>query len=291
MCHPPLAAVDGISPRRVVLTGAVPDDGIRYVAGRAGDSPYAPGTVLAPNTPLQRPQPAWFQPVCPPEREIPFTHTIVAETDELLIADKPPFLPTTPNGRLIRNTLLTRLRIETGNPHLVCCHRLDRLTSGLVVCAKNPDNRSMWQNLFRDRRVEKTYTAITSADLPGAIGTSWQTITLPLRKIRGARAVTVEPTGTPTITAVRRTGDHTVELRPRTGFTHQLRVVMNHLGMPVTGDDTYPRDKGLDLYDFRTPLALVAQTLSMPDPIGGTTLSFTSRRDPANPLVCPPNVR
>ena len=71
----------------------------------------------------------------------------------------------------------------------------------------------------------------------------------------------------------------TVMLRPETGHTHQLRVLLNYLGSPIVGDDTYPVDKGLALYDFSTPLALVATSLWLSDPFTGKQRRFSISRD------------
>ena len=66
-------------------------------------------------------------------------------------------------------------------------------------------------------------------------------------------------------------------LHPRTGKTHQLRVHMNSLGLPIVGDDFYPRVTERAYDDFSRPLQLVARTLVFTDPITGDLRSFTSR--------------
>ena len=89
----------------------------------------------------------------------------------------------------------------------------------------------------------------------------------------------VDDRGTRTETRVRRVGDDVVELEPLTGHTHQLRVVLNHLGTPIVGDDTYPVDRGLSLHDFSSPLHLLAAAASFPDPLTGEYRVFRSRRE------------
>ena len=98
-------------------------------------------------------------------------------------------------------------------------------------------------------------------------------VTLRMAKPHGSRQVVVDPAGTPTQTFVRASGKD-VELQPLTGHTHQLRVLLNHLGSPICGDDTYPVDKGLALYDFSEPLQLVHERLEFIDPICGARRQF-----------------
>lgn len=66
-------------------------------------------------------------------------------------------------------------------------------------------------------------------------------------------------------------------LRPRTGKTHQLRVHMNSLGLPIVGDDFYPRIVERSYDDFSQPLELVARRLSFVDPVTREPREFVSR--------------
>ncbi|MCK7637992.1 pseudouridine synthase [Corynebacterium sp. P7202] len=255
MSRRPLPVVDGISPRRVILRGVVPADRT-YVAGDAGDSPFRFGETIPAGTLLERPVPAWFAPVIPPEPPIPFSHEVLETGDRYVVVDKPHFLPATTNGRIIRETIQTRLRVELDNPDIVPLHRLDRLTAGVLLCSTDPGTRAAYQTLFQRRQVTKTYLARVAAEPP--VGEEWITVDLPMRKISGERAVRVTGGGTPTRTRIRRVSDRLVELRPVTGYTHQLRVLLAHLGCPIVGDDTYPVDTGLDFTDFSVSLGLVS---------------------------------
>ena len=146
--------------------------------------------------------------------------------------------------------------------------RLDRLTSGLVLCSRNPRTRAAYQQLFQERAVVKHYRAQVAAPF------SFDgTVRLGMRRVRGERQVLVDSTGTPTVTRVRASGT-TADVWPLTGHTHQIRVVLNHLGHPIVGDDTYPVDRGLDLYDFSTPLLLSHVALSFSDPVTGRNREF-----------------
>lgn len=67
------------------------------------------------------------------------------------------------------------------------------------------------------------------------------------------------------------------ELHPLTGKTHQLRVHMNSIGLPIHGDDFYPRIVERAYDDFSTPLELVARSLRFTDPVSGEPREFISR--------------
>lgn len=270
-----MPAREGISPRKVMLSGRVPESPA-YVAGQAGDSPFSAGTLLPPGLLLERPVPAWFHPEVPAEPAIPFTHEVLHVDEDLVVVDKPHFLPSTTNGRIIRETVQTRLRMELGEDDLVALHRLDRLTAGVLVCSRRPATRGLYQRLFQDRAVTKTYLARVTGR--PRVGWHPEVVRLGMRKERGRRQVHVDATATPTETTVRRVGEDVVELSPLTGHTHQLRVLLNHLGTPILGDDTYPVDRGLSLYDFSSPLHLLATEISFPDPRSGRMLTFRSRR-------------
>ncbi|ACP32579.1 pseudouridine synthase [Corynebacterium aurimucosum] len=260
-------AREGISPRKVMLTGIVPATPT-YWAGEAGDSAFSPGTRLEPGTVLPGPTLAWYHPSVPSEEPILFDYRVVFEDGDLIVADKPHFLPTTSNGRIVRETLQTRLRVDLNEDSIVPLHRLDRLTSGLVLCSRNPRTRAAYQQLFQKRVVVKHYRAQVAAPF------SFDgTVRLGMRRVRGERQVRVDSTGTPTVTRVRASGT-TADVWPLTGHTHQIRVVLNHLGHPIVGDDTYPVDRGLDLYDFSTPLLLSHVALSFSDPVTGRKREF-----------------
>ncbi len=217
---------------------------------------------------LPGPTLAWYHPSVPSEEPIPFDYRVVYEDGDLIVVDKPHFLPTTSNGRIVRETLQTRLRVDFNEDSIVPLHRLDRLTSGLVLCSRNPHTRAAYQQLFQKRAVVKHYRAQVAAPF------SFDgTVRLGMRRARGERQVRVDSAGTPTVTRVRASGT-TADVWPFTGHTHQIRVVLNHLGHPIVGDDTYPVDRGLDLYDFSTPLLLSHVALSFSDPVTGRKREF-----------------
>lgn len=271
MSRAPIGCRDGISPRKTMLRGIVPAHP-QFYAGRAGDSPFSFGTVFPPGTALSRPVLAWYHPDVPDEEPIPFDYSVLHVDDDLIVVDKPHFLPTTSNGRLVRETLQTRLRRDFGEDDIVPLHRLDRLTSGVVLCSRSPDTRAAYQRIFLEGTAEKWYRGIASAPLDID---DW--VSLPMLKVPGQRQVCVDSAGVMTHTFVKASGVD-VSMSPRTGHTHQLRVLLNHLGAPLLGDDTYPEDRGLDLYDFSEPLALQHHQISFTDPISGARRRFSSSR-------------
>jgi len=102
----------------------------------------------------------------PDEKIIPVQESILYVDEHLVVADKPHFLPVTPAGEYVEQTLLRRLIRSLDNPHLVPLHRIDRHTAGLVLFSANPQSRSAYQSLFPTRRIDKRYEAIAPA-LPG----------------------------------------------------------------------------------------------------------------------------
>lgn len=229
-------------------------------------APYRPGTVLAYRREVL---------VEPP---IPFQETIVHADDDLVVADKPHFLPTMPAGRFVEETLSVRLMRRLDNPALVALHRLDRGTAGLVVFSARPESRDAYTRLFRERRIGKVYEAL-AAPLPG--------LTFPhvreSRIERGepffrVREVDGEPNARTRIEVLEQ-GEHhwRYRLQPVTGRKHQLRLHMAALGAPILGDHVYPvlRDEAPD---FSEPLRLLARELHFVDPVTGQDRSFLSKR-------------
>jgi tRNA pseudouridine32 synthase / 23S rRNA pseudouridine746 synthase len=213
----------------------------------------------------------------PAEQRIPFDASIVYRDDHLLVVDKPHFLPVTPVGGYVRETLLTRLQQRLGNCDLAPLHRIDRGTAGLVMFSTNRASRAAYQALFRERRIQKEYEA-TAIALPN--------VAFPLTRCtrieRGEPfQISREAPGLP--------NTHTrIELRsavgqwwryalfPVTGKKHQLRVHMAALGAPILNDDLYPVILGRDPYDFDHPLQLLARALSFVDPMSGVLRAFES---------------
>ncbi|MEV4597819.1 RluA family pseudouridine synthase [Amycolatopsis sp. NPDC049253] len=229
------------------------------------DAAFVPGSFI------------WFHRDLPDEVPVPFDLTVVHRDEHLLVVDKPHFLATIPRGKHILETALVRLRRDLDLPALSPAHRLDRVTAGLVMFVITPEVRGKYQTMFRDRRVTKEYEAIApydpSLELP-------RTVRSHIVKERGVLAAQeIEgPVNAETRVELieHRDGLGRYRLLPATGRTHQLRVHLSGLGIPILGDDFYPvlREKPLD--DFTKPLQLLAKVLEFDDPVSGEHRRFTS---------------
>ena len=94
------------------------------------------------------------------EPRIPFHEVILFQDEQLVVVDKPHFLPVIPSGRYLQETLLVRLKRKLGIDTLVPIHRIDRGTAGIIVFSVQESTRGKYQQLFATRDVRKTYEAI-----------------------------------------------------------------------------------------------------------------------------------
>jgi tRNA pseudouridine32 synthase/23S rRNA pseudouridine746 synthase len=212
------------------------------------------------------------------EPHIPFDEVILHQDEHLIVVDKPHFLPVTPSGKYLQETVLVRLKRKLSIDDLVPIHRIDRDTAGLVLFSIQPTTRNAYQALFRDRAVHKTYEAIAP----------WRPdLVFPLtresRIVEGLGFMTqTEVEGTPNslthIQALEIKGDFArYQLKPVTGKRHQLRVHMNALGIPILGDGIYPVLTPEGQIDYDRPLQLLAKAIEWTDPISGEMRRFESR--------------
>ena len=212
----------------------------------------------------------------PDEVPVPFGMPVIYRDDNIVVVDKPHFLATMPRGRHVVQTALVRLRRELGLPELSPAHRLDRLTAGVLVFTARREVRGAYQSLFARGQVTKTYLARSSVE-PGLSGT--QAISNRIVKRRGCLQAVVEPGEPNAETVIEPFGGGRYRLMPRTGRTHQLRLHMAGLGVPIDHDPLYPSVIDVDPQDFSRPLRLIAQRLEFDDPFSGVCRSFTSSRD------------
>ncbi|PXY26928.1 RluA family pseudouridine synthase [Prauserella muralis] len=236
------------------------------------DGPITPETPFTPNAFL------WFHRDLPEEVPVPFDIGIVHRDENLLVVDKPHFLATIPRGRHVVETALVRLRRDLGLPELSPVHRLDRVTAGLLMFVTRRELRGAYQNLFRDRRVRKVYEAIAPYDPALELPRTVRSRIVKERGIVTAREVPGEPNAETAVELIEhREGLGRYRLLPATGRTHQLRVHLASLGIPILGDTFYPVLTETALDDFRRPLQLLAATLEFTDPLTGEPRRFDSR--------------
>jgi len=213
------------------------------------------------------------------EPRIPFVEDIVFRNDEILVADKPHFLPVVPGGRYVNECLEQRLRQRLDQGDLVPLHRIDRETAGLVLCSLNPATRGLYHRLFAHGEIEKIYHAASRITDPPA-QTTWR---VENRLGRGEprfrmRAVAGDINARSDIRLMEARKDRArFELRPLTGKTHQLRVHLSDLGYPILNDRYYPELQAEREDDFSQPLQLIAHALRFRDPVSGQWLEFESK--------------
>ncbi len=251
----------------------------RIEHGEVVDEHGVPVTPTRPHQPRLR---VFYYRAIDDEARIPFTETILFQDEWLVAVDKPHFLPVTPGGRYLQETLLVRLKRSLGIDTLVPIHRLDRETAGVVIFSVQPATRAAYAALFAQRRVTKQYEAIAPwrADLE-----------LPLthrsRLVEDAhfmrmREVPGEPNSETRIELLEARGTLArYSLSPVTGRKHQLRVHCAALGIPIVNDLLYPSLFAHGSDDFTRPLRLIARSIAFHDPVTDQPRVFASpRRQP-----------
>ena len=227
-----------------------------------------------------------FRPV-PDEPTEPVTLQVVAETERFVVVDKPHGMATIPRGSHVAHTVTVAARRQFSNDELVCAHRLDAETAGLVLLTKKQEWRKPYQSMFEQRVVGKKYSASTR-NIPGYA--TWEPVELRLERGHRMLATDVaegEPNSFTEVRIVARAGGYAQwDLIPHTGKTHQLRVTLEHLGVPILGDPLYPRlFTKAEEASRAFPLQLHARELSFVDPIDGVERVFTSSARLAKAIV------
>ncbi len=222
----------------------------------------------------------------PFEHPIPFKERIVFQDDFLVVADKPHFLPVTPKGRYLQETLLVRLKKRTGIDALAPMHRIDRETAGLVVFTVQPHTRNAYQSLLRERQVHKTYEAIAPwhAHMPWPQRRLSRLVEsrhfMAMQEVDGAPNADTLIELLERLEAIEGQPMARYRLTPHTGQKHQLRVHMSALGVPITGDQIYPELQPArppdQAPDFSRALQLLAKSVRFTDPITGQRRAFDS---------------
>ncbi|GAA0780665.1 MULTISPECIES: pseudouridine synthase [Pseudomonadati] len=231
------------------------------------------GQLISAQTPYEATQRVYYFREVSIEKKVPFTEEILYQDDHKIIAYKPHFLPVTPGGDYVNECLVHRLRLRTGIDTIAPAHRLDKDTAGVMLMTVNPDTRHAYHQLFLDGRIKKTYQAVARLNKSVASQALPQSWTVKNRLQRGVPSFTMQVVDgvSNSHSEIKLLEIHNnlglFELEPVTGKTHQLRVHMQSLGMPILHDRFYPalQPKGDD--NYQQPLQLLAKRLQFIDPI------------------------
>ncbi|RNE50047.1 pseudouridine synthase [Corynebacterium alimapuense] len=275
-----------------------PDDNESALLERfqAGQVRLRNGTILAPESLVSAGQDVFFYRTPAPETPVPYDIEILHRDNDLLVVDKPPYLATMPRGRHITETVTVRLRRDLDLPDLVPAHRLDRLTSGVLMFTLRKEVRGAYQSLFAQRKVAKAYEAIATLDpdLASSTPVDWASqMTKQPGDIQGhivegepnafTQLVDVAPLSQAEQLALEQLHGPLPPqarylLHPETGRTHQLRLHMWAAGVPILGDPVYPRIYSVEEEDMSVPMHLRARSLSFIDPLSGLLREFWAPR-------------
>ena len=217
---------------------------------RPGDKIKAGDSFLADISELQKPA---------EDIDLP----IIYEDESIIVIDKPAGIISHARGKYwdepsVASFIRQQVSFDSQNERAGIVHRLDRATSGVIVCAKNTDALSYLQKQFGNRKVEKKYTAIIN----GNINPAEAIINLPIaRNPKKPQTMIIKSGGKASETAYRTVKNGNkyslLELSPKTGRTHQLRVHLNYLSKPIVGDLLYGGEPAERLFLHAHSLKLV----------------------------------
>ncbi len=178
---------------------------------------------------------------------------VIYEDDDCIVINKPSGVLSHSKGAYnpeatVASWLQSRLRgIEGERAGIV--HRLDRATSGVMICAKNEAASSWLQKQFSQRKVKKVYQAVVKGSLDPLQALIEMPIERNPKKPQTFRVGSNGKTAQTEYLVIKSDGNYsTLELKPTTGRTHQLRVHLEHLGHPIVGDSLYGGEPADRLY-------------------------------------------
>ncbi|WP_032371931.1 pseudouridine synthase [Rhodococcoides fascians] len=283
---------DGLAPLRLLLPHGdpsativeylereMPDDDWRRAIGDAElvDEKSRPITL---DTRYRAGSLVYFYRVPAQEVPVPFEIGILHEDENLLVVDKPHFLATIPRGRHVTETATVRLRRQFDCPDLTPAHRLDRATAGVLLFTKTKHARRPFQELFSTRNVTKEYETVAGFDAALQFPRVVQSRILKEHGVMTAYEEPGEPNSETRIELIDTLHDLArYRLFPKTGKTHQLRIHLSSLGIPIVNDPYYPVYTSTPADDFTRPLQLLARALDFTDPLTGEQRRFASARE------------
>lgn len=292
--HPHVLPVrDGVSPSCVVLPTHGQGSMLDFLAQRlpvvardewrermlAGDVVDERGQPVVPERSFEGGLRLYYYRSLPAEPVLPFSEVVLYQDEHLVVADKPHFMPVTPSGRYLHNTLLVRLKRQLGLPELSPLHRIDRDTAGLVMLSVQKRTRGAYQALFRDRQITKHYDAIAPWRADVVFPREHVSRLEESPQFFRMQEVPGEPNSHTHMQVLEAAGSWArYRLSPITGKRHQLRVHMAALGLPLRNDPFYPVVNDPPEGDYSKPLQLLARSLAFVDPVTGAQRVFESRQ-------------
>lgn len=199
---------------------------------------------------------------------------VLYEDDDCVVINKPIGVLSHSKGAFnpeatVATWLRSRLK-GLGGERGGIVHRLDRATSGVMICAKTPEALSWLQKQFSTRKAKKTYATVIAGNLAPAEAI----IDMPIgRNPKAPATFRVDPQGKHALTAYKTVASNgkysLLELKPETGRTHQLRVHLGHFHHPIVGDALYGGEPAERLY-------LHAEQLEITIPKGHERMVFTA---------------
>ncbi len=246
----------------------------RIEAGDVVDEHGEPVTLVRRFAPRLR---LYYYRALPDEPRLPHDEVLLHHDADLVVADKPHFMPVTPSGPYLQQSLLVRLKRRLGIDALVPLHRIDRATAGLVLFSANAATRGRYQAMFPERAIAKTYEAIVHWPPPAGLPARYRSRLVPDAHFMRTREVPGEPNAETHLELLEVRGAQArLRLAPVSGRKHQLRVHCNALGVPIVGDAIYPVLLPHGEEDFARPMQLLASALAFDDPLSGEPRSFAS---------------
>ena len=202
---------------------------------------------------------------------------VLFESNQLLVVQKPAGIITEDNPFEANNleaNYNAYLKQKINDPYLGVVHRLDRVTSGVVIFAKKRGTLKTLNRWFEERQIQKTYWAITSKAPENSEGKLTNFLFVDQKskkalvvdpKVKGAKKADLSYK---LLSAFE--DQFLLEIKPKTGRFHQIRAQLSHMGCPIIGDEKY----GSTVPYQKLQIALHARSLELPETINGSPLTF-----------------
>ena len=202
---------------------------------------------------------------------------VLFESNQLLVVQKPAGIITEDNPFEANNleaNCRAYLMQKINDPYLGVVHRLDRVTSGVVIFAKKRGTLKTLNRWFEERQIQKTYWAITSRAPKEEKGVLIHHLLIDQKskkalvahpKVNGAKKAELS------YKVLSSLNDHyLLEINPKTGRFHQIRAQLSHIGCPIIGDQKY----GSTVPYQKLQIALHARSIELPEPVNRSPVIF-----------------